>query len=74
MTKYLLRGPLGYVAGPKEPSDWTQFDERAYWYTTSEAAHTAKRRWFDIHRQTLTVIVRDSDHLTPSGYLIHGPS
>lgn len=74
MTKYLLRGPLGYVAGPREPQDWTEFAEKAYWYTTSAAAHAAKRRWYEVHRETLTVVVRDGYRLIDFQDLIYGAS
>ncbi len=58
-TRYLLRGPRGYVS---RDSGWTQFAEEAFYWVTSEAAHSARRRW---PQNTLTVVVRDLKQITP---------
>jgi hypothetical protein len=69
MTRYLLRGPHGYVG---TSIDWTQHAEDAHWWSSSEEAHRAKRRWLDQHQQQLTVVVRDGNRLTPFTELIYG--
>ena len=74
MTKYLLRGPLGYFAAPQEPTDWTQDAAKAHWYNTSAAAHDARRRWLAVHREHLSVVVRDGERLVPFQDLIYGAS
>lgn len=74
MTKYLLRGPLGYVAGAQLQDDWTQDAEKAHWYNTSAAAHEARRRWLAVHQEHLTVVVRDGHSLVPFQDLIYGAS
>lgn len=70
MTRYLLRGPLGYVSRAAT-SDWTHHVEEAHVWTTSEAAHEACRRWHQIHGESLSVVVRDGTRLTPFNELIY---
>lgn len=69
MTRYLLRGPLGYVG---TGTDWTKHAEEAHWWATSEAAHEARRRWAYEHKETLTVVVRDGNRLTPFKEMTYG--
>lgn len=69
MTRYLLRGPQGYVG---THIDWTFNADEAHWWSTSEEAHNARRRWLDHHQQQLTVVVRDGTRLTPFSELIYG--
>lgn len=71
MTRYLLRSRLGYVG---TRTDWTQVADEAHWWSTSQAAHEARRRWALEHSEPLTVIVRDGTRLIPFTEMTYGRS
>jgi hypothetical protein len=59
--RYYLRGARGYIAQPTATPSWTAQTESAYHWSTSEAAHRARKAYGALSAayDNLVVVVRD---------------
>lgn len=70
-TRYLLRGARGYVSGLTTGDDFTPNHLHAHSWVTSEAAHAAARQWHQLHKERLSVVIREAaPQLSPDAYTL----